>query len=182
MRLARRSAGQFGYHQKRLTREHRRGIDHAATAICQEKRPATTAAIASDAVRVGEREKRAGRIVADLFFGTGRFSPPLHHCTRIFCTARAIAPKLIEAMPQIDVIAAQAAFGENGGDICSEPAGTFDGGVDHHARKPRRQRERAQFTALLGNAAVGVGRTKLNKEGPRFAERRLRWRIEKRQF
>ena len=85
-------------------------------------------------------------------------------------------------MPQIDVVAAKTAFGENGGDVCGQRTRAFGRGIDHHARKPRWQRERAQFPALVGDAAVRVDSAKLNEECPRFAERGLRWRIEKGEF
>ena len=43
-------------------------------------------------------------------------SPPLHHRARLLGAARAVAAELIEPVAQIDIVAAQPAFGEHRGD------------------------------------------------------------------
>ena len=49
-----------------------------------------------------------------------------------------MAAERVKAGRQVDVGAAEAALGEDGGDVGGEFRGTRIGGVDHHAREPRR--------------------------------------------
>ena len=53
---------------------------------------------------------------------------------------RAVTTKGLKADGKIDGIAAKAAFREQDGDFGRDPPFTCAGGVDHHAREPRRQR------------------------------------------
>ncbi len=74
--------------------------------------------------------------------------PPLHHRARVLGAARAVAAELIEPVAQIGIVAAEPALGEHGGDLRRQIAGAFSRGIDHHAREPRRQRQRAQACGL----------------------------------
>ena len=85
-------------------------------------------------------------------------------------------------MLEIDVVAAEAALGEHGGDLGRRTRGAFAGGVDHHAGEARRQRQRVERLALRGDAAVAVDRAEVGKQALRLGERRGRRRIEKHQL
>ena len=65
-------------------------------------------------------------------------------------------------MREIDVVAAEAALGEEKRDVGGE--WSVIAGVHHHAGKPRRQRQSPQPSALLGDTAMAVDRTKLAEQ------------------
>ena len=110
-------------------------------------------------------------MIAAMLFPAGRFAPALRHRPRILRAARAVAAELIEAMAQIGIVAAEAALGKHGGDFRGELTGTFRRRIDHHARQPRRQRQRAQAAALVGDAALRIDGAELGEQGARLAER-----------
>jgi hypothetical protein len=56
--------------------------------------------------------------------------PALRHPASVLGPARAIGPKGVEAVVQIDVIAAKATFGKNGGDVGCERLLMIRGGLD----------------------------------------------------
>ena len=126
--------------------------------------------------------KGGGSTLCSWRFISDNRSPPLHHGARILGTARAVAAELIEPMVQIDIVAAEAAFGEHRGDARGKLAGAFRAGIDHHTRQPRRQRQSAQPAALLGYTALRVDGAELAEQRLRLAQRRRRRRIEKRQL
>jgi hypothetical protein len=81
-------------------------------------------------------------------------------------------------MRQVRVVAAEAAFADQGGDLGGEQHGAFGGGIDHHARKPRRQRQPAQLSPLLGDAAVAFDGAEFGQQRLGLGEHRARRRIE----
>jgi hypothetical protein len=82
-------------------------------------------------------------------------------------------------MAQIDIVAAETAFGQHHGDIGGEAACTVTRSIHQHAREPRRQRQLRQLSALRGDAAVGLDRAQAAKQRARLGERRRRRRIKK---
>jgi hypothetical protein len=70
----------------------------------------------------------------------------------------AVAAELVEAGVEIGAVAAEPALGQHGGDLGCSLSGAETLRIHDHARQSRRQRQRAQPLALLGNAAVGVER------------------------
>ena len=77
-------------------------------------------------------------------------------------------------MPQIDIVAAQSALGENGGHRHSVRACALLAGIDHHARQPWWQGQLAQSAAFVGNAALRVDRAEFKEQRLRLVHRRLR--------
>ena len=157
----------------RLARQRRRRIDIGAAAIGQQK-GAIGAAIPGDAVGIGEREERADRQIfrlpSPLLPGIVR--PPPRHRARILRATRTIAAQFIEAMREVDIVAAKAAFGEEKRNVGGK--WSIVASVDHHAGEPRRQRQPPQPSALLGDTAIAVDRTKLAEQCLGLSERRTR--------
>src|SRR6202044_341848 len=92
---------------------------------------------------------------------------------------RAVTTKGLEPDCKIDGIASKATFREHDGDFARGSCFPFAGGVDHHARKPRRQREAGDCAALVGDASVAVDGADLSQERASLLERGARRRIEK---
>ena len=117
-------------------------IEHGAAAIGQQEAALPAAAILGDAIGIGEREERARRWHrrSRLRVRRHRSRPALRHAARILGAARAIAAELIEPMRQIDVVAAEAALG------------------DQHRRSPRRARlrRRARHRPPCARAAAAA--------------------------
>ena len=67
---------------------------------------------------------------------------------------------------------------EDGGDFGGFLARTEAAGIHDHARKARRQRQRAQARAFRRDAAVGIERAELVQQAPGFLQSRCRRRIE----
>ena len=90
------------------------------------------------------------RAEADSVASLGRVSPMRHlrpalrHPPRVLAAARAVAAELLEPMREIDIVAAEPALGQHRGDVGGERAAPSRGGIDHHAREPRRQRQLPQ--------------------------------------
>ena len=84
----------------------------------------------------------------------------------------------VDAVGEIDVVAAEAALAEHGRDLGGEFGLPRRGGVHHHAREPRRQRQPPQLAAFVGDAAVAVDGAELDQQRPRLGKRRARRRIE----
>jgi hypothetical protein len=105
--------------------------------------------------------------------------PSLRHCARLPRARRAIAAQRLEAISEIDLIAAEPALGENDGDLGGKLGRTDGCRIDHHAREPRRQWQLAQFSPLLGDASRAIDRTELAEQRLGLRQRRRRRRIEK---
>ncbi len=84
----------------------------------------------------------------------------------------------VEPRAQIDVVAAEPALADDRGDLRGYKRRAFPRGVDHHAGKPRRQRQPPQMSALIGDAAVGVDGAERGEQRFRLGQRRPRRRIE----
>ena len=111
---------------------------------------------------------------------TGRrdLRPALRHGSGVAAAARAVAVQRVEPLAQIDVVAAEPALTDDRGDLRGYKCRAFPRGVDHHAGKPRRQRQPPQMPALIGDAAVGVDGAERGEERIRLGQRRPRRRIE----
>jgi hypothetical protein len=149
-----------------------------AAAIGQQK-GAIGAAIPGDAVGIGEREERADgqifRLPSPPLPGIVR--PPPRHRARILRAARAIAAQRLDAVAEIDIVAAEPAFGEHDRDLGGERGFAHGSRVDHHAGKPRRQRQHSQALAVLRDAPLAVDCAELPSNAFASASRRRR-RIE----
>ena len=86
-----------------------------------------------------------------------------------------------QPMRQVDIVAAEAALGQDDRDVGCKLCRALTRAVDHHAREPRRQRKRPQRPALLGDAAIGIDGAKVAQQSARLRDARRRWRVEKRQ-
>ncbi len=92
---------------------------------------------------------------------------------RVLGALGAIATRTpVEPLGEIDGVAAEAALGQRNGEIGGDRAIAGPRGVDQHARQPRRQRERADRAALVGDAAVGVERAERGEQRARLREAR----------
>ena len=94
---------------------------------------------------------------------------------------RAVAAELVEPEIEIDAVAAEAAFGQHGGDVGGFLARAEAMRIHDHPRQPRRQRQLAQAVAFRGDPAVGIERAEFAEQAARLLQRRRRRRIEKRQ-
>ena len=108
----------------------------------------------------------------------GSLRPALRHSARIMRAGHAVAAQGIEAMRQIGVVPAEAAFADQDGNLGGKECGAFGGSVDHHAGEPRRKRQPAQFPPFLGDAAVCVDGAEFNEQRPRLGKGQVRRRIE----
>jgi len=79
-------------------------------------------------------------------------------------------------MRQIDVVPAKPALGQHRRDIGRQTARAFGCRIDHHAGKPRRQREAAQSLPFLGDAPT-IERAEFGQQRTCFAECAFRRRI-----
>src|SRR6185312_15958071 len=100
------------------------------------------------------------------------------HVTGAGGALRAVAPKLIQPVVEIDAVAAETAFGEDSRNLCSLLADAKAIRIHDHARQPRRQRQRAQLLAFGSDAAIGIERTELVQQALRLFQGRRGWRIE----
>ena len=82
-------------------------------------------------------------------------------------------------MAEVDVVAAQPTLGENDGDLSRKLGLARGSRIDHHAREPRRQRQLAQPSSLLGDTSRAIDGTKLAEQCLGLRQRRCRRRIEK---
>src|SRR4029079_18173717 len=101
---------------------------------------------------------------------------------RIVRALRPVAAEIVEPMMQIDIIASEASFRDDRCNAGSHLRGTFSRSINNHARKPRRQRKRAQLAAFFRNAAVAIDSPQLGKQGLCLRKRGPRGRIEKRKL
>jgi len=100
------------------------------------------------------------------------FRPAFCHRARILGPARTITAQFIEAMREVDIVAAKAALGEEKRNVGGK--WSIIAGVDHHAGEPRWQRQPPQPSALLGDTAIAVDRAKLAEQCHGLSERRTR--------
>ena len=100
---------------------------------------ARPAARLGDAVRIGEGEQRAeGGAFARPGCGPGRAGPALRHAAHVVAALRPVAPEALDAIRQVDGIAAEAALDQDCGEI-RRIAGPADlAGRDDHAGQARR--------------------------------------------
>ena len=84
-------------------------------------------------------------------------------------------------MIEIDAVAAEAAFGQDGGDVGGLLSGAGAVRIHDHARQPRRQRQRAQALAFRGDPAVAVERAEFAEQAVGLLQRGRGRRIEERQ-
>ncbi len=89
-----------------------------AAAIGEQK---SAAAVSCDAIRIGKREERAGRHGLPRppcrASRAGEPPPTAWPCGALLHPPRAVAAKFVEAMSKIDVVAAEPAFAQQGGDV-----------------------------------------------------------------
>ena len=126
--------------------------------------PDRAAAVLGDAFGVGQRQQHANAQFSSPLWGGSRrnLRPALRHGAGVAAARRAVAAQRIEALAQIDIVAAEAALADEGGNFRSRQGVTFRAGIDHHARQPRRQRQAPQQLALGGDAAVAVDGAELD--------------------
>ena len=84
----------------------------------------------------------------------------------------------LEAVGEIDVIAAEATLGENDGELGGKLGFAEVGSIDHHAREARRQRQTAQPLSFVGDTSVAVDGAEREQQRPRLRQRRRRRWIE----
>ena len=82
-------------------------------------------------------------------------------------------------MGEIDIVTAESALADQHRDFGCVERGAKGRGIDHHARKPRRQRQLPQLLSFIGDAPIGVDGAKLRQQGLCFRERRARRWVEK---
>ena len=104
---------------------------------------------------------------------------PARQAPSILSTRRTVTTKGVEPDCKIDRIAAKPAFRQQDGDFARDPSFACAGGVDHHARKARRQRQARDRAAFVGNAPIAVYRADVAQERQRLLERGARGRVEK---
>ena len=178
----RRRAGQFGDREERLARQRRGRIDIAAAAVGEQK-CAAAAAVLGDAVGIGEREQRphpplrrsrasSSSPPASAVHGSGEASAHRFAMARASSARRERSRRNWSSRwPRSTIVAAEPALGQHGGDLGGQRAGAFGRGIDHHAREPRRQRQRAQLAAFVGDAALGIERAELAEQRARLGKR-----------
>ena len=188
MRPDARASGQLGHREERFARKRRLGVDLRAAAVGQQECAGGAAPVFGDALRIGEGQKRAGAYFLAIRWGRGSecgfacLRPTLCHRASFAAAGRAVAAKSIEPMRQVHVVAGKAALADQDRDFGGRQRRAFVGGVDDHAREPRRQRQLPQLSSLVGDAAVAIDSAKLGQQRFRFGERRTRRRIEEREL
>ena len=135
--------------------------------------------------RESRRSTRSRRVIPPARSRPSRLRalrPPPRHAAGLVGAAGAVPAQPVEPVAQIDVIAAEAALGQHGGDLGRHAAGAFAAGIEHHARQPRRQRQPVERLALGGDAAGTVDGAEIGEQRARLAERGRRRRVEKHQL
>ena len=105
--------------------------------------------------------------------------PALCHASRFFGARGAVATQRVDAVPQIDVVAAETAFRQDGGDLGRHAARALPARIHHHAGEARRERQAIEELAFRGDAARPVDGAEVGEQGAGFIERRRRRRVEK---
>ena len=128
--------------------------------LASRKAALAAAAIFRDAVGIGQSaSRRAGCVSSPSFaaLAAGRLQPtaspsrahPPRGASGRGGNCRAGGARSTSSPPSPRSVSTAAMLG-------GQFAGALGRGIDHHARKPRRQRQRAQLAAFVGDAAVGV--------------------------
>jgi hypothetical protein len=86
----------------------------------------------------------------------------------------------VDAMREIDVVAAETALGQNDGNFGGQFGVAEARGIDHHARKSRRQRQTPQPSSLIGEPSVTIDGAEREEQCPCLCEGGRRRRIEER--
>ena len=86
----------------------------------------------------------------------------------------------VDAMGEIDVVAAETALGENDGDFGGQFGFAEVCGIDHHARQSRRQRQTPQPSSLIGEPSVTIDGAQRKEQCPCLCKCGRRRRIEER--
>ena len=87
---------------------------------------------------------------------------------RCFGTLGTIAAKGFQPNIEIDVVATESALGQHGRNFGRGSAGAQTMRIDDHPRQPRRQRQRAQLSAFVGDPPLGVERAEFAQQLTRF--------------
>jgi hypothetical protein len=103
--------------------------------------------------------------------------PARRHGARVARAGRAVAAQIVQPMGKIDIVAAKASFADEDGDLGSLSRSAEGRRIDHHAGKPRRQRQAPQFLSFVGDAPVVEGAER-REQGLRLDQRRAWRRIE----
>ncbi len=80
--------------------------------------------------------------------------------------------EIVQPLVEIDAVAAEPALGQNRRDIGRLAARAETMRIHDHARKPRRQRQRAQTFAFSGDAAIGIERAEFAQQATGLVQRR----------
>ena len=101
----------------------------------------------------------------------GHLGPAFGHAAGFLGAGGAVAAQAVDAVAQVDIVAAEAALGQHGGDLGGDAAGALPARIDHHAGKPRRQRQAVEELALRRDAAGGVDSAEIGQQLLGFVER-----------
>ena len=110
--------------------------------------------------------------------------PAFGHPAHVGGAGGAVAAEALDAVGEVDGVAAKAALDEDGGQVGGVPRrlGRAPGGGEDHAGEPGRQGERPQPPPALGDAAVGIEGAELFQERPRLVQGGGGRRIEERKL
>ena len=117
---------------------------------------AAVAAILRHTIRKGERKHGASGKLILLRRRHHLSSPTLSQLPRARSARRAVAAELVEAMVEIDTVASETAFGENGGNFGGVLAVTEARGIHDHAREARRQAALEAYEAARAGYRAAV--------------------------
>ena len=175
------SAGHLADDQIGLARQPLAGLQGGAAAIGQQILARARLARLGDPVGKGERQQETGRMRTCLALRRLRLRlprPTLGEAAHVGGAAAALAPETLQALGEVDRIAAEPALDQEGGQRRRLPGLAEAGGAGDHMGEARRQRQRLQRLAGGSDAAVGIERFQIVQQQPRFLQRRGGWRIE----
>ncbi len=92
-----------------------------------------------------------------------------------------VTAKALDPLTQVEIIAAETPLGQYDRHVGGKWRRAKRSAIKHHAREPRRQRQRPQAVSRIGDATVVIDCPQFAQQNFGFGERRLRRRIEEEQ-
>ncbi len=151
-------ADDVGHHQEGLAGERRGGVEPSGAPVGHHELAVAPARL-RDAVGIGQRQERSDARLGAPASPRGRSRrrrprPALRHPAHVGRTLSAVATIAVDALGEVDGIAAEAALDQDGREIGGGLGRAQARGRDDHAREPRRQGKGAQAASGLGKAPV----------------------------
>ncbi len=150
----------------------------ATGATARHHELAVAAPRACHAVGIGERQEPAGRRRSRIRAAARDPRPPLGEAAHIRGAPAPIATKPLDPRIEVDVVAAEAAFHQHGGEIGSGPGLAGLGCDRHHPREARRQRQGAQARTRLRQPPVRIEGAQFGQQATGLRQRGRRRRVQ----